>query len=140
MSNATGSFATPVNIGALTSTAAGTISGTIPIGTPDGNDYRVRVVSSNSGIIGKNNQNNLTVNATPSAPTVGVVTQPTCTTTTGSVVLNDLPSGGWKLTQVLEILQPWDQEQVPQFQIYLRYIYIYCQSIKQWYWFKGRVF
>ena len=32
--------------------------------------------------------------ATPSAPTVGTITQPTCTVATGSVVLNGLPSSG----------------------------------------------
>ncbi|MEI8203083.1 MAG: GEVED domain-containing protein, partial [Bacteroidota bacterium] len=42
----------------------------------------------------------VTVNAqpqTPPAPTVGSITQPTCTTSTGSVVLNDLPSGNWTI-------------------------------------------
>ncbi len=32
---------------------------------------------------------------TPSAPTVGTITQPTCTVATGSVVLNGLPTGSW---------------------------------------------
>jgi gliding motility-associated-like protein len=42
----------------------------------------------------------LTVNAIPSAPTIGSVIQPTCTLPTGSVVLNDLPaSGTWTLTR-----------------------------------------
>ena len=37
---------------------------------------------------------------TPSAPTVGTITQPTCLTSTGSVVLNGLPSSGtWTLTR-----------------------------------------
>ncbi|MBN2350564.1 MAG: T9SS type A sorting domain-containing protein, partial [Bacteroidales bacterium] len=36
--------------------------------------------------------------ATPSAPTVGTITQPTCDESTGSVVLNGLPStGSWTL-------------------------------------------
>ena len=33
----------------------------------------------------------------PGIPTVGTITQPTCTTATGSVVLNDLPSGNWTI-------------------------------------------
>ena len=42
----------------------------------------------------------LTVNAIPSPPSVGPVTSLTCTTTTGSVVLNGLPSvGNWILTR-----------------------------------------
>jgi hypothetical protein len=32
-------------------------------------------------------------------PTIGTITQPNCTTSTGSVVLNDLPNGTWILTQ-----------------------------------------
>ena len=36
-----------------------------------------------------------TVNSLPVAPTVGTITLPTCSTTTGSVVLNGLPSGNW---------------------------------------------
>ena len=34
---------------------------------------------------------------TPDAPTVGKITQPTCALTTGSVVLNGLPTGAWTL-------------------------------------------
>ena len=41
-----------------------------------------------------------TVNALPTAPIVGVITQPTCALATGSVVLSDLPSTGtWTLTR-----------------------------------------
>ena len=42
----------------------------------------------------------LNVNALPSAPLIGIVTQPTCSVGTGSVVLNGLPSSGtWILTR-----------------------------------------
>jgi hypothetical protein len=37
----------------------------------------------------------VTVNSLPSAPTVGAITQPTCSLATGSVVLNGLPAGNW---------------------------------------------
>ncbi|AYQ33261.1 choice-of-anchor Q domain-containing protein [Runella sp. SP2] len=38
--------------------------------------------------------------STPSAPVVGTITQPTCTTSTGSVILSGLPSSGqWTLTR-----------------------------------------
>ncbi|HQI69840.1 MAG TPA: Ig-like domain-containing protein [Bacteroidales bacterium] len=43
---------------------------------------------------------NVVVNAqpvTPTAPTVGTITHPTCTVSTGSVVLNGLPSGNWTI-------------------------------------------
>lgn len=41
----------------------------------------------------------VTINTTPSAPSVGTITQPTCTVSTGSVTLNNLPSGNWTLTR-----------------------------------------
>ena len=42
----------------------------------------------------------VTVNALPTAPIVGTITQPTCAVPTGSVVLNGLPSSGtWTLTR-----------------------------------------
>lgn len=41
-----------------------------------------------------------TIHANPTAPLVGTITQPNCITTTGSVVLNGLPSTGtWTLTR-----------------------------------------
>ena len=38
----------------------------------------------------------ITVSSNP-APTVGTITQPTCATTTGSVILTGLPSGNWTI-------------------------------------------
>jgi gliding motility-associated-like protein len=47
LSDATGSFASPVNIGTFSSTAnAGTISLTIPAGTPTGTGYLIQIISS----------------------------------------------------------------------------------------------
>jgi uncharacterized protein YjdB len=49
---------------------------------------------------GCSNSTPFTVNANPSAPLAGTITQPTCTTQTGSVVLSGLPaSGSWTLTR-----------------------------------------
>ena len=95
LSNASGSFASPVSIGSVSSTAAGIINGTIPINTPGGNNYRVRVVSSNPVVTGSASSN-FAVN-TPLAPTVGTITQPTCGVATGSVILTGLPSGNWTI-------------------------------------------
>jgi hypothetical protein len=51
LSDATGSFATPVTIGTFASTAnSGTINATIPAGTLTGANYRVRVVSNNPAV------------------------------------------------------------------------------------------
>lgn len=67
LSNASGSFASPVNIGSLTGTASGTISGTIPVGTAAGTGYRIRVVSNRPDVVVYDNGVNLTVNANNTA-------------------------------------------------------------------------
>ena len=84
--------------GGLTSTGTGTtttVSG-LPAGT-----YTYTVtnaagcISSVSGNVVINTQP-----ATPSAPLVGTITQPTCATATGSVVMSGLPAAGtWTLTR-----------------------------------------
>ena len=63
LSNATGSFTNPVNIGTLTSTLAGTIACTIPANTVSGTGYRVRVVSSRPARTGSVNNSNITINS-----------------------------------------------------------------------------
>jgi hypothetical protein len=65
LSDASGSFASPVSIGTLTSTSAGTISGTIPVNATSGTGYRIRVVSSTPAITGSANGSDLTINAVP---------------------------------------------------------------------------
>jgi len=45
LSDASGSFASPINIGSSTATSSGTISATVPPTTSLGNGYRIRVVS-----------------------------------------------------------------------------------------------
>ncbi len=78
LSDNTGSFASPVNIGTLTSTGAGTITAAIPVGTsPTGAGYRVRVVSSTPSVTGAANSNgSLTLN--PLSITTGIATAPFC--------------------------------------------------------------
>lgn len=50
--------------------------------------------------VSMNGNATVTVNPVPSAPTIGTVTQPSCTEATGNVVLNGLPSSGtWIVTQ-----------------------------------------
>ncbi|MCX6305181.1 MAG: hypothetical protein NT040_09440 [Bacteroidetes bacterium] len=55
LSDATGSFAAPVDIGSLTSQNSGTISATIPAGQAVGSAYRIRVVSNNPAVTGSIN-------------------------------------------------------------------------------------
>lgn len=52
LSNASGSFGTPIAIGAMNGTTAGTINATIPLGTAPGTGYIIRVVSSNPAVTG----------------------------------------------------------------------------------------
>ncbi len=76
LSNASGNFTTPVNIGTLTGTVAGTINASIPTAAVTGTGYKIRVVSSTPAITGVANTVNLTVNAT-AIPT-GSVSQNLC--------------------------------------------------------------
>ncbi len=62
LSNASGSFTAPVNIGTLSATTSGTISATIPLSASAGTAYRIRVISSNPVITGTDNGTNLTIN------------------------------------------------------------------------------
>lgn len=61
LSDASGIFTSPVNIGTLTSTTAGTINATIPSETCYGSAYRIRVVSSLPPESGTDNGNDLTI-------------------------------------------------------------------------------
>lgn len=71
LSDANGSFASPINLGTLSSTSAGTINGTIPAGTPSGTGYRVRVIATTPYQTANDNGVNITINlaANSIAPT-----------------------------------------------------------------------
>ncbi len=78
LSNASGSFASPVAIGSVTATGGGNITCTIPAGTPAGTGYLIEVVSSSTvtnanGITSPTTTNNLSIYAS-SAPAGGVGT------------------------------------------------------------------
>ena len=66
LSDATGSFATPVAIGSTTAVGPGVINCTIPVNTPPGTGYRVRVSASNPAKTSADNGVNLTVFQAPS--------------------------------------------------------------------------
>ncbi|MEO8147796.1 MAG: T9SS type A sorting domain-containing protein [Bacteroidia bacterium] len=78
LSDITGSFGSPVNIGSITSVNSGTISATIPLGiSPTGTGYRIRVISSTPLVTGAINSNGiLTLN--PISITTGAVAAGTC--------------------------------------------------------------
>ena len=91
------SSATAVSIGGTAAqsfvvNSATEISATIGAGTTG------TIQVTNPGGTGTSSET-LTVNALPSAPSVGTITQPTCTTSTGSIALSGLPaSGSWTVT------------------------------------------
>ena len=93
LSNSAGSFASPVNIGTLTSVNQGTIIATIPPGTAGGTGYRIRVSSSNPVIIGSDNGSNLNIISVPTTPNVSPG-GPTAFCTGGSVLLSYTQSPG----------------------------------------------
>lgn len=49
LSNAAGSFASPINLGTVTSTSAGTITAVLPPGLAAGSGYKVRIFANNPG-------------------------------------------------------------------------------------------
>jgi hypothetical protein len=75
LSDANGSFASPVNIGTLNSTNSGSISAAIPPATLPGTGYRIRVISSNPALTGSDNGTNINMNATV-VPTVTITPSP----------------------------------------------------------------
>ncbi len=90
LSNGSGSFASPVSIGTLTSTTGGTISATIPLATLTGTNYRIRVISNTPAVTGTNNGSNITINAIPTIS--GTTSAARCGT--GTVTLGASASAG----------------------------------------------
>ncbi|WHF53074.1 T9SS type A sorting domain-containing protein [Chryseobacterium gotjawalense] len=91
LSNASGSFASAVDIGQVVMTLTGAtdppqsrgmIPATIPPGTPAGTGYRIRVMSSNPVVVASDNGTNLTVN---DKPTIAAITTPIALCAGGSL-------------------------------------------------------
>lgn len=61
LSDETGSFATPVNIGSISVTTSGFISCVVPPLTASGSTYRIRVVSSEPAVTGSDNGSNFSI-------------------------------------------------------------------------------
>jgi hypothetical protein len=67
VSDASGSFISPMTIGAITSTSSGSFSAAIPLEIQHGSRYRIRVVSSDPMMIGADNGSDILIHAIPSA-------------------------------------------------------------------------
>ena len=61
LSDASGSFDAPVVIGSLSATGSGSIAATIPVGTPSGTAYRVRVATTEPGMLLLDNGSDLSI-------------------------------------------------------------------------------
>ena len=68
LSDASGNFGNPTDIGSLTAFNSGIINAIIPSNITGGNAYRIRVVSSNPSIIGSDNGSNLIIGNLPDKP------------------------------------------------------------------------
>ncbi len=73
LSNGSGSFAAPTNIGTIAAITDDVISATIPANTPSGDFYRIRVIGSDPAVFGSNNGTDLVIYQfsaiiSPSAP------------------------------------------------------------------------
>jgi len=99
LSDATGSFAAPVNIGTLNSTNSGTITATIPVATATGTKYRIRVVANTPNTTGIINVSDISITQKPVA-TISYNGSPFCTNTTPpqSVTLTGTAGGNFTST------------------------------------------
>jgi len=81
LSNASGSFVSPVDLQTVASDASGSqsISVTIPVNTAQGSGYRIRIVSDNPPLNGSNNGVNITINATSVGGTATATSSALCT-------------------------------------------------------------
>lgn len=86
ISDATGSFAAPVNIGSVTATTAGVVNCVIPAGTPPGTGYRIRINATNPAYTSPDDYVNIQV-VSGLTPGIATGTTPVCVGST--ITLND---------------------------------------------------
>lgn len=77
LSDSSGNFSSPENIGILSDTSQGTIIAVIPFDISEGSGYRVRVVSSNPKVTGSDNGTDITINSLP-VPQITDTPTPVC--------------------------------------------------------------
>lgn len=61
LSDANGSFNSPITLGSLNAKIGGTINGTIPAGTPAGNGYKIRITATKPSYTGDASQDDITI-------------------------------------------------------------------------------
>ncbi len=98
LSNSSGSFASPVNIGTLTGNSAGTITGVIPSNTLSGAGYKIRIIASSPGDSAVYYRNIGIGNPRPAKP-VANNNGPICSGSTLNLTASTTTSGvSWKWT------------------------------------------
>lgn len=103
LSDASGSFINPTNIGTLNSVGSGIINATIPAGTLTGSGYRVRVVASNPGAISKDNGQNINIVLVNNSITPSTSQNILASVNGTMLTINETPSGSsreWKFSTI----------------------------------------
>lgn len=100
LSDASGSFATPTTIGTLISSTSGTIPCNIPVGTPSGNGYRIRIVSTNTAYIAEkeNCGNTITISGSVVTPPTASSNSPVCEGGTLTLTASTIPGATYSWT------------------------------------------
>ncbi len=95
LSDNSGAFGNPVNIGTLTSATSGTIAAFTPANTTAGAAYRIRVVAGSPSVTGTDNGSDLTINAavTGNATITQTISGSTDFASQCNAILNITPSG-----------------------------------------------
>lgn len=93
LSDASGSFATPINIGSTTTTGSGSVLCTIPSGITPGTGYRIRIVASAPAYTSPDNFVNITIVSALPAVTLGA-NDPVCVGNT----LNLTSTATWSIS------------------------------------------
>ncbi len=100
LSDASGSFSSPVDIGTVAATSSGTISATVPHTTPAGTGYRIRVISNDPVVLGSDNGVDLVIdqfNNSISPPSTQTIQHSTSGTGI-AVFASQISTNEWKYT------------------------------------------
>ena len=101
LSNSSGSFSNPVNIGSLTGNTADTISATIPSNTPAGTAYRIRIIATSPFDTSAANGSDIKITRVPEQYFYPSGNNPVCTSTQGYVITGSAGVGAkytWQLS------------------------------------------
>jgi hypothetical protein len=93
LSDVTGQFATETPVGSVTAVSGGTITITIPVNTPAGNGYKIRLRSSVPATTSNPAATSITIAALPAVPVI-TAGGPVSFCTGGSVILTSTASSG----------------------------------------------